>query len=130
MSTIAVDVSSVSTSGSTCRNRWPLASNVLTPSVVSSRYGVSSPVTGSRSEYANSVTHQPYSTGLLASPGRVGRGRCRIGERRRERRRIAGRDGDGRGHDRGSHAPWRVGDRELGAHEHELHPGRDPDGPG
>ena len=35
-------VSSVSASGSTCRNRRPPASNVDTPSVVSRRYGVSS----------------------------------------------------------------------------------------
>ncbi|SLH48066.1 Uncharacterised protein [Mycobacteroides abscessus subsp. abscessus] len=50
MSCIASAVSIRSTSGSTCRKVRPLCSKVLTPSVVSSRYGVSSAPIGSRSE--------------------------------------------------------------------------------
>ena len=50
MSCIASAVSRRMASGSTCRKVLPPASNVETPSVVTSRYGVSSAPVGSRSE--------------------------------------------------------------------------------
>src|SRR4051812_37727744 len=53
---MASAVSRVSAAGSTRRKRRPSASNVDTPSVVSSRYCVSSGPSGSMSWYWNSVT--------------------------------------------------------------------------
>src|SRR6185312_14742576 len=63
MSCIAVSVSSRSASGSTCRNVRPPASTVLTPSVVSRRYGVSSGPVGRRSAYSKSGMPPAYSRG-------------------------------------------------------------------
>ena len=54
MSCIASWVSSVSASGSTRTNRPSGVSTVPTPSVVTSRYGVSSWPIGSSSVYSNS----------------------------------------------------------------------------
>src|SRR3954447_865664 len=54
MSCIASAVSRWIASGATWRKVRPLASNVETPSVVISRYGVSSLPVGRRSEYRNS----------------------------------------------------------------------------
>ena len=50
MSCIASEVSRSIASGETLRKVWPSTSMVDTPSVVSSRYGVSSLPMGSRSE--------------------------------------------------------------------------------
>src|SRR3954452_1375212 len=54
MSCIASAVSRWIASGETCRKVRPFASNVDTPSVVTSRYGVSSVPVGRRSLYRNS----------------------------------------------------------------------------
>ena len=60
MSRIAVAVRSRSASGSTWRKVRPAASTVDTPSVVSSRYGVSSGPSGSRSVYSKSGMPRAY----------------------------------------------------------------------
>ncbi len=81
MSCIASSVSARSADGSTRRNVSPPASNVLTPSVVTSRYDVSSAPSGSRSEYANSG--DPADTGIPPVTGDQGATRVEPGVRDR-----------------------------------------------
>src|SRR5262249_44350971 len=82
---IAVSVSNVIACGETLRKVPSGVSNVLTPSVVSSRYGVSSWPSGRISLNSKSVMQRTVPAGFLRRGfARVGYGRVR-GDRREER---------------------------------------------
>ena len=65
MSCIASAVSRRIASGATWRKVRPFASKVETPSVVTSRYGVSSGPVGRRSEYSNSGSAEEAGEGAV-----------------------------------------------------------------
>ena len=72
MSCIAAAVSAVMALGSTLRNVPSGVSNVDTPSVVTSRYGVSSGPSGNSSVYLNSVAGSAMRSTYPQRPWRPG----------------------------------------------------------